>query len=308
MNKLLQEAIRFRIPFTENYTLTSETNIKSGYFNMQTTTTTRWALRVIAIAENGDAEIELLTLEQLMVDTNNENLHDIIKLNQVFSRMYSELHLIINIQGAVVKIINLEHIKNKWEETKAQLLKIQQQDPVLVQVMTINDEVFASAAKIKIAIENNEFFKHYFAKIYGNKLFFTRATISQKNVLQTADTEWFFKFNRHPKFDIPYLENIIIKYNGEAVTHQTDWKRKAYGHLPDIDIRKLDPIATEEGSYRLNFKTGKLQLAITKLTEITLPGIIEASIKYRIESDAYKSNENNIQNQSYSDIPYRILD
>jgi hypothetical protein len=308
MKKLLQEAVRFRRPFTENYTLISETNIKSGYFDMQTKTKTRWALRVIAIAENGDAEIELLTLEHLMVDTNNENLQDIITLNQVFSRMYSELHIIINIQGEVVRIINLEQIKNKWEETKIQLLKIQQQDSALLQVLTINDEIFASVDKIKIAIENNEFFKHYFGKIYGSKLPVPRKTITQKNVLQTADTEWLFKFSYRPEFDVEYLENIIIKYHGEAVTHQTDWKIKAYGHLPDIDIKKLEPIVTEEGSYRSNFKSGKLHLAETKLTEIALPGIIEASIEYRIESDAYQNNENNIQNQSYNDTPYRIID
>ncbi|KQO27910.1 hypothetical protein ASF10_23150 [Flavobacterium sp. Leaf82] len=308
MNKLLQEAVRFRIPFTENYTLTSQTNIKSSYFDMQTKTKIRWALRVIAIAENGDAEIELLTLEHLMVDTNNENLQDIITLNQVFSRMYSELHLIINIQGEVIKIINLEHIKNKWEETKTQLLKIKQQEPALLQMLTIKDEIFSSADKIKIAIENNEFFKHYFGKIYGNKLPVARKTISQNNVLQTADTEWLFKFNHRPEFDTVHLENIIIKYRGEAIAHQTDWKTKAYGHLPDIDIKKLDPVVTEEGSYRSNFKSGKLHLAETKLTEIALPGIIEATINYRIESDAYKSNENNIQNQSYNDTPYRIID
>ncbi|MCV9934085.1 hypothetical protein OIU80_17525 [Flavobacterium sp. LS1R47] len=308
MSNLLKEAIRFRTPFTENYTLIAETKIKSGYFDMQTKTKTRCALRVIAIDENGNAELELLTLEQFMVETNNENLNDIIRLNQVFSKMYSELHIIINIKGEVERIINLECIKDKWQETKTQLLKIQQQEPALLQLLTINDEIFANTDKIKIAIENNEFFNYYFGKIYGNKLPISRRMIPQKNVLQTADAEWIFNFSYSPQFDTEHLNDILIKYKGEAATHQTDWKRKAYEHLPDIDIKKLDTKLIEEGIYRCNFKSGKLDFAETKLTEIALPNIIDASILYTIESDSYKNNSNDIQNQSYNDKPYRVID
>lgn len=308
MSNLLKETIRFRTPFTENYTLIAETKIKSGYFDMQTKAKTRWALRVIAIDENGNTELELFTLEQLMVDTNNENLNDIISLNQVFSRMYSELHIVINIKGEVVKIINLERIKEKWEETKIQLLKIQQQEPALLQLVTINDEIFANTDKIKIAIENNEFFNHYFGKIYGNKLPISRRMIPQKNVLQTADAEWIFNFSYSPQFDTEHLNDILIKYKGEATTHQTDWKRKAYGHLPDIDIKILDPKVTEEGTYRCNFKSGKLDFSETKRTEIALANIIDASIQYTLESDSYKNNSNGSQNLSFNDKAYRVID
>lgn len=307
MSRILRETIRFKSAFTENYTLITDTKIKSGYLDMETKTKIRWALRVIDVAENGDAEIELFTLENLMVDTNNESLNDIIRLNQFFSLMYNELHIIINVNGEVIKIINLQHIKEKWQETKAQLLRIKQQDPALLQLLTINDETFASAGKIKIAIENNEFFKQYFGKIYGNKMSTSRKIIHQNNVLQTAGAEWIFNFNHRPRLSIEYLENIIIRYDGEGSTHKTDWKKLAYGHLPDINTRALDPKLHEKGSYRCNFKTGKLDYATTELTEIALTDIIDASIKYTIEGDGYKNNVNNIQKQSYADS-YRIID
>lgn len=308
MNKILQESIRLRKPFTENYTLITETKVRSGYFDMETKTKTRWALRVMAISEEGDAELELLTLEHIMVETNNENLNDIIKLNQVFGRMYSELHIVINLKGEVIKIINLEHIKNKWEETKIQLLKIQQQDPALLQLVTINDEIFASSAKIKIAIENNEFFNHYFGKIYANKLPISRKIIAQKNVLQTADAEWFFNFKHSPEFNTQHLDDVIIRYNGEAATHQTDWKRKAYGHLSDIDSKSLEPKLIETGSYKCNFKTGKLHFAQRNVTETVLTDIINGSIKYTLESDSYKRNDNNLQNQNLDYNTFRVID
>lgn len=307
MSRILRETIRFKSAFTENYTLITDTKIKSGYLDMETKTKIRWALRVINVAENGDAEIELFTLEHLMVDTNNESMNDIISITQAFNRMYSELHIIIDSNAEVIKIINLPHIKEKWQETKAHLLRIKQQNPALLQLLTVNDETFASAGRIKIAIENNEFFKQYFGKIYGNKMSTSRKIIHQNNVLQTTDAEWIFNFNHRPRLSIEYLDNIIVKSDGEGTTHKTDWKKLAYGHLPDINTKALNPKLIEKGSYHCNFKTGKLDYATTEVTEIALTDIIEASIKYTIEGDAYKNNVNNIQNQSYADS-YTIID
>jgi hypothetical protein len=302
-NKTLINAIRFRETFAENYTLVSETKIKAAYFDMQTTTKTRWAFRVHRVEENGDAEIELFTIEHLLVKTNNENLNDIISLNQVFSRMYSEIRVIIDVFGKIIRVINLQQIKDKWEDTKIQLLKIQEQEPALMALITINDEIFCSNDKIKLAIENNEFFIHYFGKIYGKTLPIDRKMMVQKNVLQTADAEWVFNFNHSPKLDNIHLENIIIEFNALAATHQNSWKKAAYGHLPNIDTQNLNPKMTQDGVYSCNFKTGKLHFAETTITEVAMPNFIEASMNFVLESDSYKENSatiiQNSQNRSF---------
>ncbi|GEM56369.1 hypothetical protein B0A58_00185 [Flavobacterium branchiophilum NBRC 15030 = ATCC 35035] len=306
-NKTLTNAIRFREPFAENYTLISETKVKSAYFDMQTTTRTRWVFRVLKVEENGDAEIELFTIEHLLVKTNNENLNDIISLNQVFSRMYSEIRVIIDVFGKITRIVNLQQIKDKWEDTKKQLLKIQQQEPALQALITINDEIFCSNEKIKLAIENNEFFKHYFGKIYGKTLPIDRKMIVQKNVLQTADAEWIYNFDYSPQFGAEHLNDIAVTSKALADTDKNEWKKQAYGHLPDVETKNLRPNLTEEAIYRSHFKTGRLHFAKTTITEMALPNFIEASMVYTIESDSYKENSSAIIENSQNKI-FRVLD
>ena len=306
-NKTLTNAIRFREPFAENYTLTTKTKIKAAYFDMQTTTKIRWAFRVIAVEENGNADIELFTIEHLMVETNNENLIDIISLNQVFSRMYSEIRVIIDVFGKIIRVVNLQQIKDKWEDTKTQLLKIQEQEPALMALITINDEIFIDNNKIRIAIENNEFFKHYFGKVYGKTLPINRKMIVQKNVLQTADAEWIYNFDYSPQFATEHLNDIAVTSKALADTDKNDWKKQAYGHLPDIETKNLKPKLTEEAIYRCNFKTGKLHFAETTISEIAMPNFIEASMNFVLESDSYKENSSTIIENSQNRI-FRVLD
>ena len=207
----------------------------------------------------------------------------------------------------ILKVINLQQIKDKWEDTKTQLLKIQEQEPALMALITINDEIFAENNKIRIAIENNEFFKHYFGKIYGKTLPIDRKMIVQKNVLQTADAEWIYNFDYSPQIGAEHLKDIAVTSNALADTDSSNWKKHAYGHLPDIETKNLRPNLTEEAIYRCNFKTGKLHFAETTISEIAMPNFIEASMVYTIESDSYKENSSAIIENSQNKI-FRVLD
>lgn len=287
--KTLKNAIRFRQPFTEKYTLTASTNIQAGHFPIQTKTTVRWSLQVINIDDDGNAEIELLTLENLIVDTNNPNLQDIVALNQVFGKMYSELHLVIDIQGKVKTILNLKHIQDKWETTKQDMKEIQEKVPALQTLLNLNDEIFNSSEKIKIAIENNEFFKHYFHRIYGKAQPIIAYSVEQLNLLQTAPTGWGYTFTRKPDYDFEHIKDITINYIGKAnVEMDKEWKNKAYGHLQDIDIKKLNPVLTENGAYHFDAKTGRLYRAEIVVKEIADPNFIHGKMHFILESDSNK--------------------
>lgn len=292
--KALQNAIRFRQPFTEKYTLTVNTNIQAGHFPIETKTVIRWSLQVIAIDEQGNAEIELLTLENLMVNTNNPNLQDIVALNQVFSKMYSELHLIIDVYGKVKTILNLNHIQDKWEKTKQDLKEIQEQVPELQMLLNLNDEIFNTPDKIKIAIENNEFFKHYFHRIYGKPQPIIPYSVGQLNLLQTTPANWGYTFTNKPDYDFEHIKDIKVSYTGDAnVTADNDWKKKAYGHLQGVDLKKLNPVLIESGVYDFNAKTGKLYHAEIVIKEIADPNFIHGKTHFVLESDSNKKKNNN---------------
>ncbi|APU09433.1 hypothetical protein A5M85_03790 [Cellulophaga lytica] len=285
--KALQNAVRFRQPFTEKYTLTTKTNIQAGHFPVQTKTVIRWSLQVLNIDEKGKAEIELLTLEHLMVETNNPNLQDIASLNQIFGKMYSELHLIIDIQGKVNTILNLKHIQNKWKKTKEDLKKIQEKVPALQNLIDLNDDIFNSPEKIKLAIENNEFFKHYFHKIYGRPQPISGYSVEQLNLLQTAPTSWDYTFTKKPDHDFEHIKKITINYTGEASV-DTAWKKKAYGHLQEVDTKKIEPKLTENGKYFFDAKTGRLLNSEIIIKEIADSNFIHGSMHFILQSDSHK--------------------
>ena len=290
-NKILKNAIRFRQPFTEKYTLTTSTNIQAGHFPIQTKTTIRWSLQVINIDDDGNTEIELLTLENLIVDTNNANLQDITALNQVFGKMYSELHLVIDIHGKVKTILNLKHIQDKWEATKQDMKEIQEKVPALQTLLNLNDEIFNSSEKIKIAIENNEFFKHYFHRIYGKAQPITPYSVEQLNLLQTAPTGWGYTFTIKPDYDFEHIKEITINYKGDASEADDSWKKKAYGHLQGVDLKKLNPVLTENGAYNFDAKTGRLHHAEIVIKEIADPNFIHGKMHFILESDSNKKKK-----------------
>lgn len=313
MNKnILKNAIRFRQPFTEKYTLTVITDIKAGYFPIQTKTIIRWSLQVISIDEQGNTEIELLTLDNLMVDTNNPNLQDIAALNQVFGKMYSELHFTIDLNGKVKSIHNLKHIQDKWEQTKNEMQEVKEQVPALQVLFNLNDEIFNTPEKIKIAIENNDFFKHYFHRIYGKPQPIRPYAIEQFNLLQTTPTAWSYNFTRTPAYDFEHLKDITVNYIGKTyVEKDSNWKKKAYGHLQDIDLNKLNPVLSENGAYKFDALTGKLYHAEIVIKEIADPNFIHGKMHFILESDSYKNkDENKLNEEPKTENPKRfsILD
>lgn len=288
----LENAVRFKQPFTEKYTLTANTNIRTGHFPIQTKTTIRWSLQVMHVDEEGSAEIELLTLEHLMVDAKNPNLKDIAALNKVFGRMYTELHLVIDVHGKVKEVLNLGHIQDKWEKTKKEMQEVREKVPALQVLLKLNDEIFNTPEKIKIAIENNEFFKHYFHRIYGRPQPIAPYSVRQSNLLQTTPTEWGYTFTRQPEYDFEHIGDITVNYTGKAhVETDGGWKKKAYGHLKDVDLKQLKPVLTESGTYNFDAKTGRLYSAEIVIKEIADPDFIHGTMHFVLESDSYKNRE-----------------
>ena len=78
-----RQVVRFRQPFSEKYTLTVTTDIQAASFPIATKAQIRWALRVIDVDRNGQADIELITIENQLLETNNKNFNDIAALNSL---------------------------------------------------------------------------------------------------------------------------------------------------------------------------------------------------------------------------------
>jgi hypothetical protein len=279
--------IRFRQPFSEKYTLTITTDIQAGYFPIQTKAQIRWALRVINVNDYGHAEIELITIENRLIDTNNPNLNDLAALNQAFARMYSEIQVILDPRGKLLEVVNLPVILNKWEQTKSEMLSIEKEAPVLQEIIQLNDDIFAKPEKVKLAIEHNEFFNIYFHLIYGEELPAAGLLRRHRNLFNSADVSWRYAAEAFPdSTDDGLFTDVEIRGTPTGVMTE-EWINEAYGKFEITGLPQLNPRLMEKGNYRFETASGKLLKATLVKEEIAHPNLIRGTMIYKLKSDDY---------------------
>lgn len=296
--------IRFRKPFSEKYNLTVTTDLLAGNFPVQTKTLIRWALRVISINDQKQTEIELITIENKLVETNNPNLNDIAAFSQAFSRMYSEIHVVLDEKGKVAEIINLSVILAKWEQTKTEMQKLLNEIPAMQEVINLNDEIFASPDKIKLAIESNEFFNICFHLIYGVAMPAGDLRETHRNMFNTTDVNWQYS-----------AESVQGRVENDLVTDVSvigkplenlnkEWAKQAYQAFPVIDASQLDAQLSEKGNYRFESETGKLLEAVWIKEEIAHPEYIHGKMTYKLKADVGLSNGDGV-NKATGKVDYQ---
>ncbi len=281
--------IRFRKHFSEKYTLTLTTDILAGNFPIQTKAQIRWALRVINVNNLGEAEIELITIENQLLEANNPNLQDIALLSQAFARMYSEIHVKLDRKGKILEVINLPLIISKWNQTKAEMQKIENEVPAIGDIVKLNDDIFASPDKVKLAIEHNEFFNVYFHLIYGEELPTDDLKRTHRNLFNSVDVNWRYSVQAAlERTESDLIGNVSV--TGKPIDDLNEaWIKEAYGNF-DLNIHQLNPQLSETSKYRFQMETGKLLEAVVVKEETAHPDYIRGKMTYEFKSDGEGKN------------------
>ncbi|MBO0856954.1 MAG: hypothetical protein J2P21_00565 [Chloracidobacterium sp.] len=280
-----ERVIRFRQPFSAKYTLTITTDILAGYFPIQTKAQIRWALRVINVNKYGQAEIELFTIENRLIETSNPNLNELAALNQAFARMYSEIQVKLDPRGKLLEVVNLPVILSKWEQTKSEMQSIEKESPALRDIIQLNDDIFASPEKVKLAVEHNEFFNLYFHLIYGEELPAAGLRRKHRNLFNSADVSWQYFAEAVPGSpDDDVFTDVEIR--GAPIGQMSEeWINAAYGKFELEGHPKLNPRLMEKGEYRFESASGKLLKAMLLKEEIAHTNFLRGKMIYKLKSD-----------------------
>src|SRR3954464_1289045 len=103
-----QKIIQFaKADIVKKYLLTIDADIQMGTSNTKSTTECRWVVRVLKIDSNG-YDLELLTLDNILVKYSNPALKDIQALNNVFKQMYNDLRFRVNRKGELQQVYNIQ--------------------------------------------------------------------------------------------------------------------------------------------------------------------------------------------------------
>jgi hypothetical protein len=282
--------IKINRPFSEQFTLDIHSDLMAVDAKMDSHTQIRWDFNVINVEENF-VEVRLILLDQILLKANNPLIKEIARLTHTFSRMYNELHLIIDHKGIILEVINMSFILAKWNQTKMELSKIAEGTPEIKDIIILNDSIFLNKENLKGYIQRSEFFMLYFNSIFGNKLPYDNAHTIMPNFLNTANLNWQKKIIAA---DIRKgIANVELKTTPFFV--QKDFNERAYSQFKNkMDISKIIPSLRETGNYKIDIDSGKVIEAVLKREEVADNDMLYTKLEYRFVSDsALKITDNN---------------
>lgn len=256
---------------------------------MKSKTEIRYDFSVLNIDEEG-FECRLVQLDIFIQEANSNLIHEVAELTGAFNRMFNELHLKLDHSGRVLRVLNIELILSKWNQTKQLMQQAANKSDDLKDLIALSDSMFASPEKIQQAIQANEFLQTYFGYIYGNEVPFSKSDPNRTNFLNTS----YLPFKVSATIDQQITNPKHIKVLTSAVPYVTldmSFRKNAYKSFEDkIDLQSIKPKITEEAAYLIEAKTGKLLNTTVVKKEIVDEQKLYVINQYTMIIDGYEDN------------------
>ncbi|MDR6513779.1 hypothetical protein [Chryseobacterium camelliae] len=244
-------------PFSEQYTMYIDTDLYGVNVKMESKTKLRWDFTVISISEE-EIEVRLLLLDHILLYTDNPIVKETATMTQVFSRMYNELHLIIDQSGTIRKILNLHVVRDKWKDVKKEMLAIAERTPDIKNAIQLHDSIFNDESRLIQGIQYGEFFMIYFNKFF-NKNLPKAEVLTGTNWFNTANVTWRYTYEITRDYSNSD-KNIILEMKGfpSGVLGAGFYQRAYFQFSQMKDIGKLTTELNESAKYEIEEETGRL--------------------------------------------------
>lgn len=279
--------IRIKKTFTDQYAMIVESNMMAINLHLTSRSLMRWDFNVLKINDN-QIEARLILLENKLLDSNNPIVLDISIVSQLFSKIYSELHIILNTQGQVIDVLNKDIIMEKWKDLKSEISHSLENENIR-DIIRLNDSMFSNPEKIKVVVQANDFIMAYFGNVYGHKMPY-KAGIRKTNFFNTTNIDWAFSYkNMGYNKDAEGIVNIKVEGQPSFYLSRLFYSN-AYSQFKDkINIHKLKTELKEEASYHINETSGHLTEASIIRYEIADPERLYVEYSYELMcNDVFK--------------------
>ena len=274
--------IRIQENFSEQYTLEITSNMMAVNAIMKSLTRIRWDLNIIKVKEDF-VELRLILLEHTLVEANNPLIKEIARLTSTFSRMYNELHLVIDHGGTILEILNMPAILAKWQLIKTELSEIAKSTPEIKDIIVLNDSIFTNHENLIGYLQKSEFFLLYFHSIFNNRLPYDNIKFIMPNFLNTSNINW------QRKIAVVSMNNnaATLQISSRPIFMQSDFNERAYSQFKNsLDINKLTPSIAETGNFLIDISKGKVLEATLKREEVADEKLLYSMLEYKFISDS----------------------
>ncbi|MDR1369902.1 MAG: hypothetical protein LBJ72_07225 [Dysgonamonadaceae bacterium] len=284
-----KKRIEFKKPFMEKYRLTVTSDIQTGNMSIKSKAVIRWEVKVKSINEKY-INLEIITLDNELIEYNNPLIKSMADMNKVLSGMWSELDLILDRDYELVKINNLELLKEKWERIKSEMKNMLSEEPELISnVINLNDKNFENPDVVVSLIQKSEFFLIYFHHVFGKTDHSISGKVKNKNIFNTALMDWSYKVDR---INMDDGDTCLFDVEGYVETSlNRSWIKEFYKAFTHLDLDKTQPVMTEKGKYLIDAETGKIIKAYLEKKEIAHPRILHGTTRYELQLDGTAKKE-----------------
>lgn len=276
--KLLKEGV------TKKYLITNKSDIKIGAMNIVSTNECRWVLLVKEIKDESYV-IELLTMGNVIKETNNPMVKDVAGFNNMFKEIYNELVLEISHDGVLLAVKNPATIRSKWMTIRKEMKNLESQ-PSIGNVIKLNDDIFDNDENLFEVIKATELFELFFIGFYGKVLPGMRR-VQRPNKFKGSRFDWNYEFTYAGTTDTVAPDTYEIKMNGFVNLHfSKQLVDEMYGKFDFLDYKGLKPVISCNGRYTLHKQTGMIEEAIYNNYEIIDGNQLYSKNEYTIASYA----------------------
>lgn len=253
--------------FSEQYTMYIDTDLYGVNVKMNSKAKLRWDFTVIEVRQD-EIEVKLILLDHILLNTDSPIVKETAALTQVFSRLYNELHMVIDQTGTIKKINNLDVIRDKWKDVKKEMLVIAERTPDIKNAIQLHDGIFNNESRLIQGVQYGEFFSIYFNKFF-NKDLPKSEILTGTNWFKTANVSWRYSYEVVKDYNHSD-NNLTIHLKGTPSGGLgAGFYQRAYLQFSQMkDVGNLTTELEESGKYEIEEDTGRLIQAKVSRNEV----------------------------------------
>lgn len=272
--KLLKEGV------TKKYLITNKSNIKIGTMNIVSTNECRWILLLKEIKDESYV-MELLTMGNVIKETNNPMVKDVAGFNNMFKEIYNELVLEISHDGALLAVKNPATIRSKWMNIREEMKNLKSHQSV-GNVIKLNDDIFDNDRNLFEVIKAIELFELFFIGFYGKVLPGMRR-VQRPNKFKGSKFDWNYEFTYAGINNKPESNFYEINMRGFVNQHfSKQTVEETYGKFDFLDYKIIKPAVSCNGMYTIDKQTGMIEKAVYNNYEIIDENLLYSKNEYTI--------------------------
>ncbi len=279
-----QQALRILEKGVVNkYLIRNNSEVQINTMHIKSVNECKWMVHVKDIRPDHYV-VELFTMENVIVETNNPMMKDVAGFNNLFKEVYNELVMEINYKGELQAVLNAADIRRKWQRVREQLKQLGEQNANVASVIQLNDHLFDDDKRLMEVIRAMEYFELFFIGFYGKELPGNRST-ARNSKFRGNKLNWRYDFaynNRRAGGDTTH-----ISVHGQVTDSLSEsFLRHTYGPSEFVNYKNASPKIFCEGEYQLHTRTGVITGATYRNHEIIDPASFYSKNDYTIVKQA----------------------